>query len=133
MKLNLIKQFRVTFTTQTYLKLSNYCLISLEVSTTVHQTYNFLTCISDLFRKELRVLYVTSTETMSTSQVLGHWDESVQHSTMFWYQELNCYTSRIPLVEYSVVLEEKLWFQVEVSCTYLISRKINMQFGPWEP
>ena len=83
MKLYLIKQFSVTFITQTYLKLSDYCLISLEVSTTLHQTYNLLTCISDLFRKEPPVLYVTSTETMSTSQVLEHWDESVQHSTMF--------------------------------------------------
>ena len=42
MKLYLIKQFSVTFITQTYLKLSNYCLISLEVSTILHQTYNFL-------------------------------------------------------------------------------------------
>ena len=130
MKLYLIKQFSVTFITQTYLKLSDYCLISLEVSTTLHQTYNLLTCISDLFRKEPPVLYVTSTETMSASQVLEHWDESVQHSTMFWYQELNWYTSRMTLVEYSVVLEEKLWFQVEVSCTSLISRKINMVMGP---
>ena len=60
MKLYLIKQFSVTFITQTYLKLSDYCLISLEVSTTLHQTYNLLTCISDLFRKEPPVLYVTS-------------------------------------------------------------------------
>ena len=98
-----------------------------------HQTHlDVINILFYFYRLGPLVLYATRMKTMWRLRVSGHGDDSVHYlTTTVWQQELNCYTSRIRVVRYFAVSEEKLWRQMEVSCTCLISRKTSMQFGVW--